>query len=79
VIEGRREEEVIEIEELCDNIGFFPKQGEFHSETKQNQETGVTGEQREGRADFYAADGLLLPGVFHGADVGANADAGEGD
>jgi len=26
---------------------------------------------------FYAADGLLLPGVLHVADVGA--DAGEGE
>jgi hypothetical protein len=66
-------EEMIEVEELCE-MYIYPKQGEFHSETKQiGRLSRVTcGHERSGE---HYADGLLLLGVFHVTDVGA--DAGE--
>jgi hypothetical protein len=68
------------IEELCDDNIFIPKQGEFHSETKQIKKLGRVASKRwELERAFYAADGLLLSGVFHVDDVGADADEGEGD
>lgn len=60
------------IEELCDKC-IRSKARQIHSETNRIERLRRVTGKHERSGVLYAADGLLLPGVFHTADVGASA------